>query len=168
MTDRGFAEAPITTRPLELMAAVGLGHATFTDVHGDPDGAALEAGVAAFKTGEHDGVVAFVGGAALDLDKLVAFIAGQTLPVWDFEDIGDSWTRADAERIAPIVVAPMTAGTGSEVGRAGVLTNAEALEKKMIFHPCSLPTHVICDPERTRGLSPPLPLGPGWMRSRIA
>ncbi|MEL7348821.1 MAG: iron-containing alcohol dehydrogenase [Pseudomonadota bacterium] len=161
VTDRGLAEAPITAQALDLMAAGGLGHASFTDVHGDPDGAALEAGVAAFKAGEHDGVIAFGGGAALDLGKLIAFMAGQTRPVWDFEDIGDWWTRADAERIAPIVAVPTTAGTGSEVGRAGVLTNAEVQEKKIIFHPRLLPTQVICDPELTLGLPPRMTAGTG-------
>ena len=99
--------------------------------------------------GGHDGVIAFGGGSALDLGKLIAFQAGQTLPIWDFEDIGDWWTRADADAIAPVIAVPTTAGTGSEVGRAGVLTNEATHTKKVIFHPKMLPVTVIADPELT-------------------
>ena len=109
----------------------------------------LEAGITAFRAGEHDGVVAFGGGSGLDLGKLIAFMVGQARPVWDFEDIGNWWTRADADAIVPIVAVPTTAGTGSEVGRAGVLTNSETHVKKIIFHPKILPAVVICDPELT-------------------
>ena len=96
--------------------------------------------------------MAFGGGSGLDLGKLVAFMAGQTRPLWDFEDIGDWWTRADADAIAPIVAVPTTAGTGSEVGRASVITNSETEQKKIIFHPKFLPTVVICDPNLTVGM----------------
>ncbi|MEO1552219.1 MAG: iron-containing alcohol dehydrogenase, partial [Pseudomonadota bacterium] len=108
-----------------------------------------------------DGVIAFGGGSGLDLAKTVAFMAGQTRPVWDFEDIGDWWTRADADAIAPIVAVPTTAGTGSEVGRAAVLTNSETAQKKIIFHPKMLPAVVICDPELTVGMPPAITAGTG-------
>jgi alcohol dehydrogenase len=109
-------------------------------------------GVNVFKAGEHDGVIAFGGGSGLDTGKLIAFLAGQKRPIWDFEDIGDRWTRADAEKIAPIVAVPTTAGTGSEVGRAGVVTNESTHTKKVIFHPLMMPKVVICDPELTVGM----------------
>ncbi len=131
------------------MQAAGLGGAMFSDVDPNPTEVNLAAGVAAYKAGGHDGVIAFGGGSGLDLGKAVAFMAGQTRPVWDYEDIGDWWTRADASAIAPIVAVPTTAGTGSEVGRASVLTNSVTHEKKIIFHPKILPTVVICDPELT-------------------
>ena len=105
-----------------------------------------------FKKGKHDGVIAFGGGSALDLGKLIAFQAGQTRPVWDFEDVGDWWTRADPDAIAPIIAVPTTAGTGSEVGRAGVITNEATHTKKVIFHPKMLPAIVIADPELTVGM----------------
>ncbi len=111
--------------------------------------------------GKHDGVIAFGGGSALDLGKLIAFQAGQTRPVWDFEDVGDWWTRADAAAIAPIVAVPTTAGTGSEVGRAGVITNEETHTKKVIFHPKLLPAIVIADPELTVGMPPFITAGTG-------
>ena len=116
ITDRGLAKMDITTRALDLLEAAGLGRALFADVDPNPNEKNAAAGVAAFKEGGHDGVVAFGGGSGLDLGKLVAFLAGQTRPLWDFEDIGDWWTRADADAIAPIVAVPTTAGTGSEVG----------------------------------------------------
>jgi 4-hydroxybutyrate dehydrogenase len=117
--------------------------------------------VAAYKAGGHDGVIAFGGGSGLDLGKMVAFMAGQTRPVWDFEDIGDWWTRADADAIAPIVAVPTTAGTGSEVGRASVISNSETEEKKIIFHPKVLPSVVICDPELTVGMPAFITAGTG-------
>ena len=161
ITDRGLADMEITTKTLDLLEAAGLGRAMFADVDPNPNEKNAEAGVRAFKDGGHDGVVAFGGGSGLDLGKLVAFLAGQTRPLWDFEDIGDWWTRADAEAIAPIVAEPTTAGTGSEVGRASVITNSETEEKKIIFHPKFLPTVVICDPELTVGMPQVVTAGTG-------
>lgn len=149
VTDRGLASMGITSRTLDLLEAAGLGRAIFCEVDPNPNEKNAASGVKAFRDGGHDGVVAFGGGSGLDLGKLVAFLAGQTRPLWDFEDIGDWWTRADADAIAPIVAVPTTAGTGSEVGRASVITNSETEEKKIIFHPKILPTVVICDPELT-------------------
>lgn len=161
VTDRGLAGLPVTTDTLDLMEAEGLGRALFSDVDPNPNEANLDAGVAAYKAGGHDGVIAFGGGSGLDLAKMVAFMAGQTRPLWDFEDIGDWWTRADADAIAPIVAVPTTAGTGSEVGRASVITNSETQEKKIIFHPKVLPSVVICDPELTVGMPSFITAGTG-------
>ena len=152
VTDRGLASMDITTKTLDLLDAAGLGRAMFSDVDPNPNEKNAEAGVQAYKSGGYDGVIAFGGGSGLDLGKLVAFLAGQTRPLWDFEDIGDWWTRADADAIAPIMAVPTTAGTGSEVGRASVITNSETEEKKIIFHPKFLPSVVICDPELTVGM----------------
>ncbi len=152
ITDRGLANMEITNRTLDLIEAAGLGRAIFADVDPNPNEKNASAGVKAYKEGGHDGVIAFGGGSGLDLGKLVAFWAGQTRPLWDFEDIGDWWTRADADAIAPIVAVPTTAGTGSEVGRASVITNSQTAEKKIIFHPKFLPAVVICDPELTVGM----------------
>ena len=161
VTDRGLASLPITTKTLDLLEAAGLGRAMFSDVDPNPTDHNLAAGVAAFTQGGHDGVVAFGGGSGLDLGKLVAFMAGQTRPVWDFEDIGDWWTRANADAIAPNIAVPTTAGTGSEVGRAGVVTRSEDHVKKVIFHPKVLPSVVIMDPELTVGLPPAITAGTG-------
>ncbi|MGR3614939.1 MAG: iron-containing alcohol dehydrogenase [Paracoccaceae bacterium] len=161
ITDRGLAEMEITTKTLDLMEAGGLGRALFADVDPNPNEKNAEAGVKAFNGGGHDGVIAFGGGSGLDLGKLVAFLAGQTRPLWDFEDIGDYWTRADADAIAPIVAVPTTAGTGSEVGRASVITNSQTAEKKIIFHPKFLPEVVICDPELTVGMPKFITAGTG-------
>src|SRR5690606_19936394 len=121
----------------------------------------LHAGIEVFKSGKHDGIIAFGGGSALDLGKLIAFQAHQTRPVWDFEDIGDWWTRADSSMIAPIIAVPTPAGTGSEVGRAGALTHEESRTKKVIFHPKMLPGIVIADPELTAGMPPFITAGTG-------
>ncbi len=161
VTDAGLAEAPITQGALDRLDRAGLGRALFADVKPNPDDHNLGAGIEAFRAGGHDGVVAFGGGSGLDLGKLIAFMAGQTRPVWDFEDVGDWWTRADSDAIAPIVAVPTTAGTGSEVGRAGVITHSATHVKKVIFHPKILPSAVICDPELTVGMPPIITAGTG-------
>lgn len=161
VTDRGLASMPITQNALDILEKAGLGRALFSDVDPNPNEKNLDAGVAAFKAGGHDGVVAFGGGSGLDLGKAVAFMAGQTRPVWDFEDIGDWWTRASVAGIAPIVAVPTTAGTGSEVGRASVITNSETHVKKIIFHPKFLPAVTICDPELTVGMPKMITVGTG-------
>jgi alcohol dehydrogenase class IV len=161
VTDRGLAALPITQRALDIMERAGLGRAVFADVDPNPNEMNLAAGIVAFKAGERDGVVAFGGGSGLDLGKLIALMADQTVPVWELEDIGEWWTRADAAAIKPIVAVPTTAGTGSEVGRAGVLTNSESQVKKIIFHPKILPAQVICDPELTVGMPPAITAGTG-------
>lgn len=161
VTDRGLADLPITRATLDILDKAGLGRALFSEVDPNPNEMNLAAGVAAFKAGGHDGVIAFGGGSGLDLGKMVAFMAGQTRPVWDFEDVGDWWTRADADAIFPNVAVPTTAGTGSEVGRASVLTNSQTHEKKIIFHPKVLPSVVICDPELTVGMPKQITAGTG-------
>ena len=161
VTDRGLAPLPITAATLDILEAAGLGRAMFAEVDPNPNELNLAAGVAAYQAGGHDGVIAFGGGSGLDLGKMVAFMAGQTRPVWDFEDIGDWWTRADADAIAPIIAVPTTAGTGSEVGRASVITNSQTHAKKIIFHPKVLPAVVICDPELTVGMPPAITAGTG-------
>ena len=161
VTDRGLAGMEITQKTLNLLDDAGLGRAIFADVDPNPNEKNAAAGVAAYKAGNHDGVVAFGGGSGLDLGKVVAFLAGQTRPIWDFEDIDDWWTRANSDVIAPIVAVPTTAGTGSEVGRASVITNSITQQKKIIFHPKFLPTVVICDPELTVGMPTFITAGTG-------
>ena len=161
VTDQGMRDLPITSDALDRLQKAGLSASLFSDVQSNPTDLNLEAGIEAFKAGDHDGVVAFGGGSGLDLGKLVAFQAGQTRPVWDFEDIADWWTRADSDAIAPIIAVPTTAGTGSEVGRASVLTNTDEKVKKVIFHPKILPHTVIADPELTVGMPSAITVGTG-------
>ena len=161
VTDRGMHDLPITKDALERLQMGGLSPTLFSDVQSNPTDQNLEAGIEAFKAGGHDGVVAFGGGSGLDLAKLIAFQAGQTRPVWDFEDVSDWWTRADGSVIKPIVAVPTTAGTGSEVGRASVLTNTAEHVKKVIFHPKILPSVVIADPELTAGMPKAITAGTG-------
>jgi 4-hydroxybutyrate dehydrogenase len=161
VTDRGLAGMEITARTLDLMDAAGLGQAVFAGVDPNPTGETLDAALEVYRGGGFDGVIAFGGGSALDLGKVLTFMAGQARPVWDFEDVDDWWTRADPAGIHPSVAIPTTAGTGSEVGRAGILTRTELREKKIIFHPRILPAAVICDPELTLGLPPAITAGTG-------
>ena len=161
VTDAGLAKLPITEKALGLLKEAGLPVALFSDVQSNPVESNVEAGLAVFRSDGHDGVVAFGGGSGLDTGKVIALMAGQTRPLWDFEDIGDWWTRADPEKIAPVVAVPTTAGTGSEVGRAGVVTQEATHTKKVIFHPRMMPRVVICDPELTVGMPPSITMGTG-------
>ena len=150
VTDPGLADMPIAKSAFASLESAGL----FSSIHSNPVGADVEAGVAAYRGGGHDGVIAFGGGSALDVGKVVAFMSGQSRPLWDFEDVGDWWTRADPAGIAPIIAVPTTAGTGSEVGRAGVILDEASQTKKIIFHPRIMPAIVIADPGLTTGLPP--------------
>jgi alcohol dehydrogenase class IV len=161
VTDAGLARLPIVRKTIETLALAGLEATLFEEVQANPTDRNLYAGIAAYHRGGHDGVIAFGGGSALDLGKLVAFMSGQTRTVWDFEDVADWWTRANADAIAPSIAVPTTAGTGSEVGRAGVLTHSDTHTKKVIFHPGILPKIVICDPELTIGMPPKITAGTG-------
>ncbi|MBL3701837.1 iron-containing alcohol dehydrogenase [Sulfitobacter sp. BDSS02] len=161
VTDKGLASLPITLQALDILEGAGLGRAIFSEVDPNPNEINLAAGLKVYRDGDHDGVIAFGGGSGLDLGKMVAFMSGQSRPVWDFEDIGDWWTRADPAGIAPIIAVPTTAGTGSEVGRASVITNSETHVKKIIFHPKVLPQVVICDPELTVGMPKMITAGTG-------
>jgi alcohol dehydrogenase class IV len=148
VTDEGLVGTPMIQSALADVENSAL----FGAVRGNPASSHVEAGLRAYRDGGHDGVVAFGGGSALDAGKVVAFMSGQTRPLWDFEDVDDWWTRADPKGIAPVVAVPTTAGTGSEVGRAGVILNEETHQKKIIFHPQMMPRIVILDPELTIGL----------------
>jgi alcohol dehydrogenase class IV len=163
VTDKALASLPITAEALTVLEKGGLGRAVFSEVDPNPNEGNLAAGVAAYKAGGHDGVIAFGGGSALDLGKLIALMAHQRadLSVWDLEDVDDWFTRADASKIAPIIAVPTTAGTGSEVGRAGVLTNSATHKKKIIFHPKLMPVVTLCDPALTVGMPKFITAGTG-------
>ncbi|WP_068088856.1 iron-containing alcohol dehydrogenase [Polycladidibacter stylochi] len=161
VTDRGLAKLPITEQTLAILADAGIECGLFGEVDPNPTDINLTAGVQAFNQGGHDGVIAFGGGSGLDLGKMVAFMSGQSRPVWDFEEGEDRWMRADPTGIAPIIAVPTTAGTGSEVGRASVITNSQTHEKKIIFHPDVLPKIVICDPVLTVGMPKFITAGTG-------
>ena len=152
VTDPGLAALPMVAEAVAANEAAGLPTAVFNEVKPNPLGRNVEDGVAVFREGGHDGVIAFGGGSGLDAAKAIAFMAGQDRPIWDFEDIGSNWKRADPAGIAPIVAVPTTAGTGSEVGRASVILHEESHSKRIIFHPKMLPGIVISDPELTLGL----------------
>jgi len=133
----------------------------FSNFSGNPFGENVEEGVMEFKKNKCDGVIAFGGGSGLDVGKAIAFMSGQSRPIWDFEDIGDYWKRADEKKIAPIIAVPTTAGTGSETGRASAIIDKENGVKKIIFHPKFLPSIVILDPVLTINLSPRLTAATG-------
>lgn len=154
VTDPGLAKLPMIRDAIAANEAAGLPTGLFSDVRPNPVGKNIDDGVTAYRDGKHDGVIAWGGGSGLDAGKVIAFMSGQTRPVWDFEDRGDNWLRADEAGIAPIVAVPTTAGTGSEVGRAGVVLDEASHVKKIIFHPRVLPSIVISDPELTVGLPP--------------
>lgn len=152
ITDAGLAPLPMVRNAMDLCRADGLGCGLFAEVRANPVGANVMAGVAAYHAGGHDGVIAFGGGSGLDAAKAVALMVGQKRPLFDFEDRDDWYTRVDVTGMAPVVAVPTTSGTGSEVGRASVITDESDHTKKIIFHPRMLPAIVIDDPELTVGL----------------
>jgi len=162
VTDAGLVNLPVTQNTLQLLRDAGFEVGVFADVKPNPISANVNAGINVLRQGGHDGVIAFGGGSGLDTGKVIAFMAGQSRPMWDFEDIGDWWTRADPKGIFPIVAVPTTAGTGSEVGRAGVITDETTHTKKVIFHPLMMPKVVIADPELTVGMPTFITVGTGF------
>ena len=161
VTDRDLVNLPIMECATRVLKNACLELVIFSEVDSNPSEINLNAGLEVYRSGRHDGVIAFGGGSGLDLAKMVAFMVHQTRPIWDFEDIGDWWRRADTKGIHPIVAVPTTAGTGSEVGRASVVTNSKTHEKKIIYHPKVLPSVVICDPELTIGMPQFITAGSG-------
>lgn len=161
ITDPGLATLPIVHQALVSCQSAGLGCAVFSHIKGNPTEQNVINGVQAYRAGNFDGVIAFGGGSALDAAKAVALMVGQNRPLWDFEDVGDNYLRVNVAGMAPVVAVPTTAGTGSEVGRASVITDDQAHVKRIIFHPRMLPAAVILDPELTVGLPPRLTAATG-------
>src|SRR5882672_3820990 len=151
VTDADLIKLPMLADVRRRLKDAGLGDSAYSQVTANPVLRQVTDGVVAYRAGGHDGVIAFGGGSALDAGKAIAFMSGQTRPLWDFEDVGDNWSRADPTGIAPSIAVPTTAGTGSEVGRAGVITDETAHAKKILFHPKMLPQVVIIDPALMAG-----------------
>ncbi len=159
VTDSGLAALSMPGDIKARLDAAGLPSEIYSGVRGNPVGSDVDGGVVAFQAGGHDGVVALGGGSALDVAKAVALMVGQDRPLWDFEDVGDNWTRVDEAGMVPCVAVPTTSGTGSEVGRSSVIVKVDddgAHRKVIIFHPRMLPARVVADPELTIGLPPKL------------
>ena len=161
LTDSGLAPLPMVQEVLDDLSKSGLRVGIFSAIQANPTGKNVEDGIAFFIQQKHDGMIAFGGGSALDAGKAVALMAGQNRPIWDFEDVGDNWLRVKEEGMAPVIAVPTTAGTGSEVGRASVITDEQTHTKKIIFHPVMLPGQVILDPELTVGLPPSITAATG-------
>ncbi len=154
VTDPGLAALPVIQAVRDQVNASGLNVGMFFDIQANPTGKNVDDGVAYYQQNNHDGIVALGGGSALDAAKAIALMVGQKRSLWDFEDVGDNWTRVIESGMAPVVAVPTTSGTGSEVGRASVIINTEQKVKKIIFHPNMMPAQVIMDPELTVGLPP--------------
>ena len=161
VTDKDLINLPIVKNIISELENSFNQINVFSNFSGNPIGENVDEGVIAFKKFQCDGVIAFGGGSGLDVGKAIAFMSGQSRKIWDFEDIGDYWKRADQKNIAPIIAVPTTAGTGSETGRASAIINSETKVKKIIFHPKFLPSIVILDPTLTVDLSPRLTAATG-------
>lgn len=161
VTDPGIAKLPWFAAIVAALKAAGLAPAVWHDVDPNPTEANVDAGVATFRNGKHDGVVLVGGGSAMDAGKCIALLANNPGTVFDYEDVGDNWKRADPDKIVKSIAVPTTAGTGSEVGRASVIVDPRDHGKKIIFHARMQPALVIADPELTYGLSPNLTAATG-------
>ena len=161
VTDSGLVDSEIVKKTLKNLDNENLYTEIYSNLEGNPTGTNVHEGVIFYKKKNCDGVIAFGGGSGLDVGKAIAFMSGQTLPIWDFEDVGDNWRKANSDSIAPIIAVPTTAGTGSETGRASVILNEETGVKNIIFHPKFLPSIVILDPLLTVGLPPKITAATG-------
>ena len=161
VTDRMLLGLPLVQEVLAALSAAGLAPGVFSEVNGNPTGSEVGAGCQAYRAGGHDGVLAIGGGSAMDVGKTIAVMAHQRCALFDLEDIGDQWQRADASVIQPIIAVPTTAGTGSEVGRAALIVETETTRKVIIFHPQMLPKIVLLDADFTVGLPPHLTAATG-------
>jgi len=153
VTDQGLVKLPMVDEVVQLFSEAGIPLSLYSTIKPNPTGENIEQGVKVFEAGNHDGVIAFGGGSALDAGKAIALMIGQTLDIWDFEDVGDNWTHVNTDNLIPVIAIPTTAGTGSEVGRASVIHDVQAEKKKIIFHPSMMPVCVIADPNLTVGLN---------------
>jgi alcohol dehydrogenase class IV len=162
VTDPGMAALPPVAAAARAVEAAGLPLQIFTGVKPNPTDLNVMDGLNAFRAEDCDGVIALGGGSALDAGKTIALMAGQERPLWDFEDVGDNWTRVQVAGMAPVVAVPTTAGTGAEVGRAAVITDSEKKSKRLIFHPQMMPGRVIADPELTAGMPSKLTVYTGF------
>ncbi len=161
VTDKDLVNLPFVKNIISLNSKKFGEFTVFSNFSGNPFGENVDEGVNHFNKKKCDGVIAFGGGSALDVGKAIAFMSGQNRPIWDFEDIGDYWKRANEKKISPIIAIPTTAGTGSETGRASAIINKKSGIKKIIFHPKILPSIVILDPVLTIELSPRLTAATG-------
>jgi alcohol dehydrogenase class IV len=161
VTDPALAALPMVEIALSGCHEAGVEAGLFSNIKSNPSGQNVADGVNAFAGGSHDGVIAFGGGSAIDAAKAIALMTGQNRPLWDFVDLGDNWLLADEAGIAPIIAVPTTAGTGSEVGRAALITDEDQHVKRILFHPKLLPARVILDPELTVGLPPSITAATG-------
>ena len=161
VTDTGLAQSEMVKEIVKDLNNKFFSTSIFSKVRGNPIGLNVSEGVEEFKKGNHDGIIAFGGGSGLDVGKAIGFMSGQSRPIWDFEDVEDYWTRANPNKIAPIIAVPTTAGTGSETGRASVIVNEKTGKKIIIFHPKILPSIVILDPVLTVGLPPKITAATG-------
>ena len=161
VTDNGLASSDIIQNSLSSLKQNSFEVILYSNVIGNPTGTNVNEGVGIYRKNNCDGVIAIGGGSGLDVGKAVAFMSGQDLPIWDFEDVGDNWKKANSNSIAPIIAVPTTAGTGSETGRASVILNEDTGVKKIIFHPKFLPSIVILDPLLTKSLPPDITAATG-------
>ncbi len=161
VTDQGLAKLALIHDAVQANNAAGVPTTVFSEVKPNPNGANIMTGVRQYIDGNHDGIIAFGGGSALDAGKAIALMVGQSRPIWDFEDVGDNWTRVNTQGMAPVIAIPTTAGTGSEVGRASVIVDETSHSKKIIFHPKMLPALVIADPQLTVPLPKPVTAATG-------
>ncbi len=161
VTDQGLADVGFVKDIIDNCRQNDLGAELFSDVKSNPTGGNINAGVEVYRSGKHDGVIALGGGSGLDAGKAIALMAGQSRPIWDFEDVGDNWTRVNVDGLAPVIAVPTTSGTGSEVGRASVILDETVQIKKIIFHPGMLPELVLADPALTKGLPAPVTAATG-------
>ncbi|AOK31505.1 alcohol dehydrogenase [Burkholderia singularis] len=161
VTDPFIAKQPYTGTLIERFRAAGIDVQLFDQIKGNPTGGNVAAGLDVYRRSERNGVVALGGGSPIDAAKAIALMTGQTGQLWDYEDVGNPEATINAAGIAPMIAIPTTAGTGSETGRAAVITDEQARVKRTMLHLKMMPRVAILDAELTLGLPPGLTAATG-------
>ncbi|HEX3769825.1 MAG TPA: iron-containing alcohol dehydrogenase [Polyangiaceae bacterium] len=151
VADAGVVKVGIAERVRGLLQEAGVATVVFDKVDPNPVEENIAAGVAAYRAHGAECVVSVGGGAPLDAGKLIALKVTHDRPLVDYDDAVDGG-QFIGPNVPPIVTIPTTAGTGSEVGRSGVVTLAATGRKTVIFSPYLLARAALLDPELTRSM----------------
>lgn len=145
VTDPGVVAAGLAARLQKILGDGQIESEVFGKVVGNPTDADALAASAAFRETRADIVIALGGGSAIDIAKIVRFLATHPEPLAQYDDAKGGSAKIK-QQLPPMIALPTTAGTGSEVGRSAVATLRETGKKTIFFAPQLIPNCAILDP----------------------